>query len=136
MDVLRAVVAEARAYAASQMLGVIDTGGSVIYADPALLRRLRQCSTVIYLRIPVARHQELLKSYLEHPLPLIWQGLFHQAPNESRHDAFRRCYAQLICYRERLYEQYSDVVLEYDDYCQPTLTVERFLQHIHAAARR
>jgi len=136
MEVLREVLACVGACAASQTTCVIDTGGSIIYADPALLQRLQQCSTVIYLRIPATLHQALLNTYLEHPGPLIWQGLFHQAPNESRYDAFSRCYAQLIRHRERLYERYSDIVLEYDDYRQPALTVEQFLAHIRAAAER
>jgi shikimate kinase len=136
MEVLREVVAHASACAATHTPCVIDTSGSVIYADPALLQQLRQCSIVLYLRIPVSLHQEMLNTYLEHPRPVIWHGLFQQAPNESRDAAFRRCYAQLISYRERLYEEYSDVVLDYDNYRQPTLTVEHFLAHIRAAAEQ
>jgi shikimate kinase len=134
MDILRDVMAHASACAAAHTTSVIDTGGSVIYADPALLQRLQQCSTMIYLRVHAARYQEMLHAYLEHPRPLIWQGLFQQAPDESRAAAFQRCYPQLIRHREQLYEQYSAVALEYDDYRRPTLTVEYFLQQACAAA--
>ena len=136
MDILRDVVAGAIACTSTQTNAVIDTGGSVIYADPALLQRLRQCTIVIYLRIPDTLHQQMLSTYLEHPRPLIWNGLFNQAPTESLPDAFSRCYAQLIRHRERLYEQYSDIVLEYGYYRQPSLTVERFLQHVLSAAEQ
>src|SRR5215213_2938452 len=52
MDILRDVIAQASACAVTQTNYLIDTGGSIIYADRALLQRLRQYSTVIYLRIP------------------------------------------------------------------------------------
>jgi shikimate kinase len=127
-DMLCAVVARALAWAAAQADCVIDTGGSIIYADPTLLQRLRQFSTVIYFRIPDTLHQQMLNAYLAHPRPVIWNGLFEQATNEGRADAFRRSYAQLLRQREQLYEQYSHVTLEYHYYRQSSLSVEQFIQ--------
>jgi shikimate kinase len=135
-DMLRAVVARALTWAAAQTDCVIDTGGSIIYADLTLMQRLRQCSTVIYFRIPDTLHQQMLNAYLAHPRPVVWNGLFEQATNEGRADAFRRCYAQLLRQREQLYEQYSDVTLEYHYYRQPSLSVEQFVQDIQAATVR
>src|SRR3954454_17774441 len=120
-DMLRAVVARALAWAAAQADCVIDTGGSIIYADSTLLPPLQQCSTVIYFRIPDTLHQQMLNAYLAHPRPVIWNGLFEQATNEGRADAFRRSYAQLLRQREQLYEQYSDMTLEYHYYRQSSL---------------
>jgi len=54
--------------------------------------------------------------------------LFEQATNECRADAFRRSYAQLLRQREQLYEQYSDMTLEYHYYRQSSLSVEQFIQ--------
>jgi shikimate kinase len=135
-DVLRAVLARALTWAAAQTNCVIDTGGSIIYADLTLVQRLRQCSTVIYFRIPDTLHQQMLDAYLAHPRPVIWNGLFRQAPNESRADAFRRSYAQLLRQREQLYEQYSDVTLEHHYYRQPSLSVDQFVQYAQAVAIR
>jgi shikimate kinase len=133
-DVLRATLAQAATWAAAQSHYVIDTSGSIIYADPALVQRLRESSTVIYFRIPNTMHQHMLEAYLANPRPVIWNGLFDQAPGESRTEAFRRSYAQLLRQREQLYEQYSDVTLEYQYYRQPALSVEQFVQDVHAAA--
>lgn len=132
-DVLRDVLAQATASAATGTNCVIDTGGSIIYADPALLQQLRQCSTVIYLRIPDTLHPQLLSTYLLCPRPLIWNGLFSQAPDEQLQDTFRRCYTQLISQRERLYEQYSHLILEYSDYRRPEFSAEHVLQIVQAA---
>lgn len=133
-DVLRDVLLQATATAATQNC-VIDTGGSVIYADPALLYQLRQCSTVIYLRIPDTLHPQLLSIYLERPRPLIWNGLFSREPDEQLEAAFRRCYTQLICHRERLYEQCSHLILEYVDYRHPTFSVEHLLEAVREHVR-
>lgn len=130
-DVLRDVVDQATASTGTNC--VIDTGGSIIYADPALLQSLRQCSTVIYLRIPDTLHPQLLSSYLDRPRPLIWNGLFTQTPDEQLQDAFRRCYTHLICQRERLYEQYSHLILEYGEYRQPAFSAEHLLRAVQSA---
>ncbi|HEY0606237.1 MAG TPA: shikimate kinase [Herpetosiphonaceae bacterium] len=127
-NVLHDVLAQTTASAATETNCVIDTGGSIIYAEPALLQSLRQHSTVIYLRVPDVLHPQLLSSYLLCPRPLIWNGLFSQTPDEQLQDAFRRCYTQLICHRERLYEQYSHLVLEYSDYRQPGFSAEDLLR--------
>ena len=136
MLTLRDVIGQAKACAASQTNCLIDTGGSIIYADRALWQRLRQYSTVIYLRIPQRLQQQLLSSYLEQPRPLIWNGLFEQAENESLAAAFRRSYAQLLRQREQMYEACSDVVLEYEYYREATLTVEQLIEEVQAAAEQ
>lgn len=136
MLILRDVIAQAKAYAAHQTDCLIDTGGSIIYADPALLQRLRQYSTLIYLRIPQSQHQRMLSRYLEQPRPLIWNGLFEQGANESLAAAFGRSYAQLLRYREQQYEKWSDVVLEYDYYREATLTVAQLVEDVLYAAEQ
>ncbi|MEN9937495.1 MAG: hypothetical protein RLZZ387_4074 [Chloroflexota bacterium] len=136
MAILTDVIAQAKACAASQTNCLIDTGGSIIYADRALLQELRQYSIMIYLRIPQRLHQQMLNSYLEQPRPLIWNGLFEQAANESLSVAFARSYARLLRLREQQYEQWSDVVLEYDYYRQATLSVEQLVEDVWAAAEQ
>src|SRR5262249_6539423 len=135
-DVLRDVIAHAAICAYNQTNCVIDTGGSAIYTDAEIFQQLRSFATVIYLTIPASVHQQMLIAYLANPLPLIWNGLFNQEPNESLDEAFMRCYSQLIRHRERLYELYSDVKLEYSYYRQPTLTTDSFLRSIQAAAEQ
>jgi len=134
MDVLREVIARATLCADNRIPCVIDTGGSAVYAGAELFQHLRRLSTIVYLAIPAGIHQQMLATYLADPLPLIWNGLFKQEQNEDLHDTFKRCYSLLIGHRERLYETYSDVTLEYDYYRQPALMAESFIQHIRTAA--
>jgi shikimate kinase len=135
-DVLREVLVQAAQCAQQQRSCVIDTGGSAIYADAALLRQLRQLGTVVYLSVPPTLHEQMVGSYLANPRPLIWNGLFHQAPGEGRENAVMRCYPELLRYRARLYEQYSDVTLDYDAYRDPALSAEGFLAAVRAALVR
>lgn len=135
-EVLRDVIARAEVCTERRQSCVIDTGGSAIYADAELFRQLRRFSIVIYLSIPTAVHRQMLRDYLANPLPLIWNGMFRQAPGETRDEAFARCYTQLIRQRERLYERYSDVTLEYEYHRQPALTAESFVRVLRAAAPR
>jgi shikimate kinase len=132
MDALRSVIAQARQCADSQSDCVIDTGGSVIYADTELLDQLHRYSTVVYLTIPATMHRHMALEYLANPRPLIWNGLFNQAPGESPQDAYVRCYSELIRYRESRYAAHCCVRLDYDDYRQPALTADHFVQHIQA----
>jgi shikimate kinase len=136
VDVLRDVIARATICAYHRTNCVIDTGGSAIYADEEIFQQLRSFAIVVYLTIPTSVHQQMLLTYLANPLPLIWNGLFNQAPNESLDEAFKRCYSQLIRHREQLYELYSDVKLEYGYYRRSTLTAESFVHSILAAAEQ
>jgi shikimate kinase len=136
MDALRSVIAQARQCADSRSDCVIDTGGSVIYADTELLDQLHRYSTVVYLTIPATMHRHMAQEYIANPRPLIWNGLFDQAPDESPQDACVRCYTELIRYRESLYDAHSNVRLDYDYYRQPALTANHFVQHIQATAMR
>jgi shikimate kinase len=131
-DVLRDVIASAASCADNGPNCVIDTGGSAIYASTEIFEQLHRFSTVVYLAIPADRHQQMLEAYIDNPLPLIWDGLFQPEHDESLQDTFVRCYSQLIKHRERLYEQYSDIKLEYSYHRKPALTTDAFLQHIQA----
>jgi shikimate kinase len=107
---------------------VIDTSGSVIYVAPALLQRLQEQTTVVYFRIPETLYPAMLASYLAHPRPLVWNGLFHQNHDEQRSAAFRRSYGQLIRHRAQRYEQYSDIHLEYHEYRKADFQALHLLQ--------
>jgi shikimate kinase len=136
VDTLRDVIARAAVCAYNGTSCVIDMGGSTIYAGEEIFQQIRSFSTIIYLAIPADVHQQMLTAYLNNPPPLIWNGLFNQEQGESLEQAFMRCYPQLIRHRERLYEMYSDVKLEYSYYRQPALTADSFLRYIQAAAEK
>lgn len=91
---------------------VIDTTGSVIYLDDALLARLRGIGRVVYLRTPEARRDAMLRRYLEEPKPVVWGDAFRVRDGERPEDALPRCYAELLTWRDTRYAALAHVTLD------------------------
>lgn len=92
---------------------VIDTTGSVIYTGEDLLKRLRRCTTIVHFATPPEVQDKMLKAYLNNRRPVLWREIFSKMPNETNDDALARCYPKLLIARERLYERYADVTIDY-----------------------
>lgn len=107
---------------------VVDMGGSAIYAGEQMFTQLRQLMPVVYLEVCPKMQTTMLNEYLQHPRPLIYHGLFQKQDNETNEAALARCYAQLISFREKRYEEFCDVKLNYDTHHNAQLTVEDFLR--------
>ncbi len=115
---------------------VVDPGGSAIYAGPALWTPLREIATIVYLAVTEADHARMLATYLAHPRPVVWNGLFQPHPDEDRAATFARCYTQLICTREALYETWCDLKLLPGDYRRTGLTSATFLRMLQERVSR
>jgi len=92
---------------------VLDTTGSVIYTGERILRRLRRYTTVIYLSIPPEVRGQMLKAYVSNPHPMLWRNVFSKDPDETEQEALARCYPRLVVARERLYEHYANLSIDY-----------------------
>jgi shikimate kinase len=109
---------------------VIDTGGSVVYLKESLFQQLSQHCQIVYLQASAAfRQQNARKSSADYGA-LIWQGLMQQREDEDYSSAMTRCYANLIAYREVLYEQYSHITIPYEYHRDPTRTVKDLQQYL------
>lgn len=93
---------------------VVDTTGSVIYLDHALLGELRASTTVVFLDAGPAGRDRLLELYRTEPKPVVWAGAFAARPGEARPAALARCYADLLARRERRYRALAHVVVSAD----------------------
>ena len=109
---------------------IVDTTGSVIYTDPALLHRLRQQTTLVYLDTPPEVQGKMRLAYIDSPPPVLWRDKFHQLPGESNEAALARSYPELLASRTRLYKQWAEVTLDYYKLRQPGFTVDDFLNEI------
>ena len=92
---------------------VVDTTGSVIYTSRKALEKLCDLTTVVYLSIPPEVQERMLKAYVAESRPVLWRDAFHKEPEENNEEALRRCYPILLFARERLYERYADVTIDY-----------------------
>ena len=92
---------------------VVDTTGSVIYTGEGLLKRLRQCTTCVYLSVPPEVRNQLLNAYVSNPHPMLWRGTFSKESDETHRAALERCYPKLFMTRQRLYEHNADIEIDY-----------------------
>src|SRR5262245_38108066 len=113
---------------------IIDMGGSAIYAGEAMLLKLRSLMTIIYLAITPDVHEQMLKEYMRHPRPIIWNDLFQSKPGETQAYTLARCFSELILFRERQYEAFCDLKFDYQLHHHPDLGTEDFLRFIRGQA--
>ena len=117
---------------------VLDTTGSVIYAQNNILMRLRRQMTVVHLANTENEQRLLVERYLNDPKPVLWRGTFHVKDQETPRETVARCYPLLIAARRRSYEtlahcslQVSELRAGYGAGSEKNLAdTERFLQKI------
>jgi shikimate kinase len=69
---------------------VVDTTGSVIYTGEAVINRLRQNTTMVYLWVPPELREPMLEAYVAEPRPVLWRDVFTKKENETNEQALAR----------------------------------------------
>jgi shikimate kinase len=117
---------------------VLDTTGSVIYAQNNILMRLRRQMTVAHLANTENEQRLLVERYLNDPKPVLWRGTFHLKDQETPRETVARCYPLLIAARKKSYETLAHCSVHVaelraghsGDWEKNSADVERFLQKI------
>jgi hypothetical protein len=117
---------------------VLDTTGSVIYAQNNILMRLRRQMTVVHLANTEDEQRMLVERYLNDPKPVLWRGTFHLKDQETPRETVARCYPLLIAARRKSYETLAHCAVQVSelrakhasDLENNAADVERFLQKI------
>lgn len=109
---------------------VIDTTGSVIYIGNNILNELRRNSRIIYLDTPESVKEEVYKSYLGNPKPVIWGSAYKKKKGESNISALKRCYPHLLEYRTKKYKNLAHIELDYFLIKEHGFTIDDFLRLI------
>jgi hypothetical protein len=112
---------------------VVDTTGSVIYTGETVLKKLCLHTTVVHFSTPPEVQERMLDVYKAQPRPILWRDLFNQEPDEASEKALARCYPELLSSRERLYEKWADVTIDYYIRNEDSFGVDDFLKEIEAA---
>jgi hypothetical protein len=121
---------------------VLDTTGSVIYAQNNILMRLRRQLTVVHLANTDDEQRMLVERYLNDPKPVLWRGTFHAKDQETPRETVARCYPLLIAARRKSYETLAHCAVQVSglraarggDSEKNAEDVERFLQKIREQA--
>jgi shikimate kinase len=117
---------------------VLDTTGSVIYAQNNILMRLRRQMTVVHLANSEDEQRMLVERYLNDPKPVLWRGTFHVKDQETPRETVARCYPLLIAARRKSYETLAHCAVQVSelrakhasDSEKNAADVERFLQKV------
>jgi hypothetical protein len=117
---------------------VLDTTGSVIYAQNNILMRLRRQMTVVHLANTEEEQRMLVDRYLNDPKPVLWRRTFHVKDRETPRETVARCYPLLIAARRKSYETLAHCAVRVSelrakhasDSENNAADVERFLQKI------
>ena len=112
---------------------IVDTTGSVIYTGETVLEKLCLHTTVVHFSTPPEVQERMLDVYKAQPRPILWRDLFSKKPDEFNEKALARCYPELLSSRERLYEKYADVTIDYYTRNEDSFGVNDFLREIEAA---
>jgi len=134
----KAVIGEILGYLSGSNPGekvVVDTTGSVIYTGKDILERLKSNSTVAHLATPPEVKERMLRVYLDQPRPVLWRDVFSKKHGETNEEALARCYPRLLFSRQRLYEQYADVTIDYYVRNQKGFGAKDFLEEIQSQIR-
>ena len=111
---------------------VVDTTGSVIYTGETVLKKLCLHTTVVHFSTPPEVQARMLDVYRVRQRPILWRDLFNQQPDEDNEEALARCYPELLSSRERLYEKWADVTIDYYTRNEDNFGVSDFLREIEA----
>ncbi len=129
---LEEVVVEQICYELENSLGtnspvVVDTTGSFIYLKKRLINRLRNLTKMIYLSLPEEKYDQLFENFINDPKPVIWECKFEQLEGESSQNALKRCYKNLLSFRNERYSLLADYVLEHSFHKCPDRDVDEML---------
>lgn len=92
---------------------VLDTTGSVVYLSDAVLKKLREKSTVVYLESSQEVRDKLFEVYMRDPKPIVWGNSYIKNEGEGDYDALKRCYPELLNFRAGRYQALAHVTLPY-----------------------
>ncbi len=90
---------------------VIDTTGSVIYLNPDLLNELKAKTKIVYLQAKEGMVELMIQKFFSNPKPLVWGDHFLPLDGENRDEALRRCYPELLKWRQEQYSQLADLTI-------------------------
>lgn len=107
---------------------IFDLTGSCIY-HPNSLKSICSTGLVICLETSQEKQREMLDTFIRHPKPVCWRGMFEKRKNEANEQALKRCYPLLLAHRAKLYAQFADVALPYTVH-KNTQNAEIFVQEI------
>ena len=106
---------------------VVDTSGSVIYANSYVLSKLKALTLIIYIKAGTEHVKNLFTDEIIWRRPLIWGNSFLKTEYETNENALKRCFVNLFQWRSKEYERWADVIISYETLKNNCKTAKQFL---------
>lgn len=87
---------------------LLDTTGSVIYAEKRVLERLTDYYYVVYIEAAEEHLDRLKQLYFASPKPLAWQGHYSRGDGLSERESLIASYPKLLTSRHTAYARLAD----------------------------
>lgn len=107
---------------------VVDTTGSIVYLDNALLKLLKNKTRVIWLDTPRKVLKEMYSRFLKKPKPIIWGLSFTQKKGETPDKSLIRSYKNLLYFRLKKYKELAHMRFDYEVLRSKNFTVKNFIE--------
>ncbi len=82
---------------------VFDTTGSVIYLQHSTIAWLQENCLIVHLDTDEQSIAPMIKSFFDHPKPVVWNDLYEKRDGESETETLERCYPVLLSDRLEKY---------------------------------
>ena len=112
---------------------MVDTTGSVIYIDEAVLNTLTDNFYIVYI-MAMEDHIDRLKiQYFKHPKPLVWAGHYKKLNGLTETESILECFPKLLKARAKAYSKLADVTLPSTTILNPDVTIEDIYKALQPA---
>ena len=98
---------------------LLDTTGSVIYTDEAVLAQLRKDWFIVYIEAADAHLERLKSQYFAQPKPLAWNGHYRKREGMSETESLMASYPDLLASRADNYAALADRTISSEDILTP-----------------
>lgn len=112
---------------------LLDTTGSVIYTDKAVLSTLKDTHYVIHISASSDAINRLKKSYFKNPKPLVWAGHYKRIEGKTEDESIMSCYPDLLAARAKAYAQLADHTLDSRFILNPKIKVSEIFKALKPA---
>lgn len=91
---------------------LLDTTGSVIYADDDVTAQLKRDFLIVHIAAGPEDLERLKEDYFALPKPLVWRGHYKTIAGKTQEESILACYPKLLRSRKKAYEKLADVQLD------------------------
>ncbi len=127
-NTMQEILAEVYSAKSNQNI-VIDTTGSVIYTGEEIMKKLRSVSKVVYLDTPREEQEQMFKSFIAEPKPVIWGNSFTVRHGEDNLHALSRSYKELLAFRTNQYKRHAHVTVPFHEFRNQSFSVTSLLSY-------